>query len=119
MVLWQLSLIGPNGLDPTTLTPTDIYQLILTGLEFAIGFAGVVAFVYLVIAGVQYIFAAGNEGKQGEAKKSIQSSVIGLIVITISFTLVYQLLQRLEFNDRIINSSPELQNGGVAPYIQR
>lgn len=50
--------------------------------------ATVIAVVYLIWNGIQYITAAGDEEKQATAKRGITGSVIGIVVILLSYVIV-------------------------------
>jgi TRAP-type C4-dicarboxylate transport system permease small subunit len=108
-MLWQIGIYGSEGLDPTALRPADIYELILRVLRIALALIGAVAFIYIIMGGIQYITAAGNEAKQVEAKKTIQAAVVGFIIVVGGFTLTNMVLRQLQFNDTIRNESPELR----------
>ena len=53
----------------------------------ALAFAAVLALVFLVIAGIRYVGAAGNAGGQTSAKEGIRNAVLGLI-LALGATLV-------------------------------
>ncbi|OGE80492.1 MAG: hypothetical protein A2660_01370 [Candidatus Doudnabacteria bacterium RIFCSPHIGHO2_01_FULL_45_18] len=57
-------------------------------IQLLLAFAGIVAVLYLIIGGFRYITAAGNEETAEQAKKTIQNSIIGLIVILLSYVIV-------------------------------
>jgi len=50
--------------------------------------AGILATVYLIIAGIQYITAGGDATKATAARTGIVNAVIGIIIIIIAFSLV-------------------------------
>ncbi|MFA6082435.1 MAG: hypothetical protein WC773_03420 [Patescibacteria group bacterium] len=49
--------------------------------------AGALAVIYLLIAGIQYITAGGDEAKAGKARQGIVNAVIGIIVIVLAFVI--------------------------------
>lgn len=107
-MVWQFGLFGPGGTDPTTIDAATFGRLVLQLLQYALGLIGAIALVYIVIAAIQYMTAGGNAGKQEEAKKAIQAAIIGIVIIILSFTLVNTVLQRLSFDDSIIENSDQL-----------
>lgn len=61
---------------------------ILKIINIALAIAGLVAVLFLIIGGFRYITAAGNEEAGESAKKIITNSIIGIVVIILSFVIV-------------------------------
>jgi hypothetical protein len=59
----------------------QIISLVLT-------IAAVVAFVYLLMAGFQYITAGGDSAKAQTARTGIINALIGIIIIIVSYTIL-------------------------------
>jgi hypothetical protein len=57
--------------------------------KYLIGVAGVMAGVIIVIAGFQWLLAAGDAGKIKHAKERISGALIGLILVLGSYTVLY------------------------------
>jgi hypothetical protein len=57
-------------------------------INILLAFAGIIAVVFLIIGGYQYIVSAGNAESAEAAKKTIQNAVIGIIIIILSYTVV-------------------------------
>lgn len=105
MTLWQVGLFaGKNdsGYDPTKIGLLEMYELILRVGQIMTYLIGAIILVYILIAALQYITAAGNDSKQAEAKKTITSAIVGFIIVLFAFTLTSTLLRRLEFDAKII-----------------
>lgn len=62
--------------------------VITTVINFILGLIGVVAVLFLIIAGAMYITAFGDENKASKAKRMILYVVMGLIIIVISAIIV-------------------------------
>lgn len=62
--------------------------LILSLINVLLLIAGTLAVLFLIIGGFRYITAHGNEEQAEGAKKTILHSIIGLIVIILSFVIV-------------------------------
>ena len=60
-----------------------------------LGFASLVAVLFLIIGGYQYITSAGNEESAEAGKKNIQNAVIGIIIILLSYTIVTVIFRTL------------------------
>jgi|SRR3989344_4104104 len=67
---------------------TSISGLIMRIINIALGVAGLVAVLFLIIGGFRYITAAGNEETAEQAKKIIINAIIGVVVIILSFVIV-------------------------------
>lgn len=57
-------------------------------ISWSIGIMGLVAFFFIVEAGIQLVLSQGNEEKAKAAQKTIISAAIGLVIATLSFILV-------------------------------
>ncbi|MDO4979110.1 MAG: pilin [Candidatus Saccharibacteria bacterium] len=57
-------------------------------VQGAIGIAGLVAVVFLIVGGYRYMTAQGDPGKLKQAKTAITWSVIGVLVAVLSFAIV-------------------------------
>ena len=60
-------------------------QGILNGIIYSIG---IVAVIYIVVGGIQYITSTGDTSKTEKAKKTILYACIGLIACVLSFAIV-------------------------------
>lgn len=67
---------------------TRISEFILRIINIALAIAGLIAVLFLIIGGFRYITAAGNEEAGESAKKIITNSIIGVVVIILSFVIV-------------------------------
>lgn len=61
---------------------------LITGLNRVFFWAGVVAVVMIVFAGIQYITSTGDTNKAVTAKHAIYYSALGLILILLAFAIV-------------------------------
>lgn len=114
MLAFQFSLFGKTGVDPTTLTPQSALELALRGIEIALAIIGAVVVVYILMAGIVYATSGGDAKKQGDAKKTIQAALIGLMIVVGAFTITNTVLQRLKFKDTILQGS----GSPLQPYIK-
>jgi len=75
---------------PTNLPQAqDVETLIITIITYLLGIAGLVAVIFLIIGGFNYITAQGNEEQTKKATSTLLNAVIGLIVIFAAFAIVY------------------------------
>jgi hypothetical protein len=80
------TLPGPTGdaADRASLT-SSILPRIAVGI---IGFAGAVALVFLIIGGVRYATAYGEDEAVEKAKKQVMYAIIGFFLAILSYTIV-------------------------------
>lgn len=75
---------GDVGL-PTTFT--DLGSVVSSVVPMIVSLAGLGAFAFLLFGGVRYMTAGGDEKAIGEAKKILMNSLIGLLIVFVSFWL--------------------------------
>lgn len=88
---------GITGASPTAVTSStggqgSLRQLALTIVNFALTFLGLIAVVMIIYGGFLYVTAGGKEDKVETAKKIIMYSIIGIIIILLSFAIVNTVL---------------------------
>ncbi|MFA6992191.1 MAG: hypothetical protein WC269_02825 [Candidatus Gracilibacteria bacterium] len=83
---------NPSGVGDATGGEGDIRALVLRIVNFFLGFLGVVAVIMVIYGGVTYVTAAGKDDAIGNAKKIITYSLVGIVIILISFALVNTIL---------------------------
>ena len=76
---------GPVGADLPTASPTEILQEVL---KWIMGIVALVSALVIVIAGIMWATAAGDEERQGKARKMLISGVIGLVIAGAAYGLV-------------------------------
>ena len=57
-------------------------------INFVIGVGGLIAVVYIVIGGINYITSNGDAAKIAKAKNTILYALIGLLVAALAFAIV-------------------------------
>lgn len=103
LMLGMLSLFNLVAFAALTATPikavTDatggestLSGLILTIVDYFLGFLGLLAVIMVVYGGVTYVSSAGNDEAVGKAKKIIMYALIGIVVILLSFVVVKAVL---------------------------
>ena len=70
------------------IAPDTVAKFITALYRFVIGSVGLLAVVGIMIGGFQYLMAAGSPDKISEAKTSITSAIIGLIIALTSYVLL-------------------------------
>lgn len=82
----NIPLQNPLGTDASgARTFMDLLMLLLTGF---LGVVGLIAVLMIVISGIRYSTAQGNEEQASSAKTSLTWSIVGLIVVALSYVIV-------------------------------
>ncbi|MEJ0021719.1 MAG: pilin [Candidatus Doudnabacteria bacterium] len=69
-------------------TTSSVHQLVIVVIDMLLGVAGLVAVLFIIIGGFQYITSAGNEELAERGKKNLQNAVIGIVIIVLSYVIV-------------------------------
>ena len=79
--------------------PGELPNVIVNILNGIIAVSGLIAVVFVIIGGVQYMTSAGDPGKTKKAKDTILYAVIGLIVCVLAFAIVNFVIKNIiEYN---------------------
>lgn len=74
-----------GGLDLCKITlPT----VLLSGIQFILVVAVILAFVFLVIGGIKWILSGGDKGGTEAAKGTITAALIGLVIVFVAWMLL-------------------------------
>ena len=57
-------------------------------VSYALGFAGIVLFILLIIGGFRYITSGGDPKAVEGARKTLTSAVTGLVLVLVSFIIM-------------------------------
>ncbi len=102
---------GGSNLVPTELSKTaDIVAVIQAIIKFILIVAFVIAFVMLLIGGIRWILAGGDEKAVGAARNTITAALIGLVIVLVAFALIK--LVETFFGVTIISGNVEI------PHVQ-
>lgn len=71
---------------------TSLRALVLTIVDYFLGFLGLLAVIMVIYGGVTYVSSAGNDEAVGKAKKIIMYALIGIVIILLSFVVVQAVL---------------------------
>jgi|SRR5579872_6210949 len=80
-----------NSIVPTSLNSVsniDVVQIIRAIIQFILIVAFVLAFIFLLIGGIRWITAGGDEKGVEKARGMITAALIGLVVVLIAFALI-------------------------------
>lgn len=82
----------PGAVIDATGGQSSFRQLLLTIVGYFMTFLGLLAVLMIIYAGVLYVTAAGKDDQVDKAKKIILYSIVGLLVIMLSWALVNTVL---------------------------
>ncbi len=81
--------VASGNLVPSEITPiNNIVSVIRAIIRFILVVAFVLAFVMLLIGGIRWITAGGDEKAVGSARNMITAALIGLVIVLVAFALV-------------------------------
>ncbi len=69
-------------------TCTNLTCVVTKAIDLFLYFAGVIAVIFLIIGGYWYITSAGNEESAEKGKKTLINSIIGLVVVILSYAII-------------------------------
>ena len=84
--------VSTDWLRTHTGDATDIRQLILTIVNYVLGFLSVIAVIMIIYGGMLYVTAAGKQESIDKGKKIIMYTIIGIVIIMLSFVVVNAVL---------------------------
>jgi len=89
MVFPAIALAIPTAVDPVegsaNVTLSDLLQNVI---NYILAISAGIAVLFLIVGGIKYIASQGNEESIESAKHTILYSIIGLLVIVLSFVIV-------------------------------
>lgn len=75
-------------IDPTVLPDVTIIQIIQAVVKFILIVAFVAAFIMLLIGGIRWILAGGDEKAVSSARSTITAALIGLVIVLLAFAII-------------------------------
>lgn len=85
-VAWAQDNIVPQKL--TTVANVGIIAIVRTIIQFILVVAFVIAFIMLLIGGIRWILAGGDEKSVEKARNTITAALIGLVIVLVAFALI-------------------------------
>ena len=66
----------------------DIVHVALRAVQMLLGFAPLIALTMMILGGFMWMTSSGDEERLDKAKKTVSSSVVGLVVIILAWAAV-------------------------------
>ena len=76
---------------------SNIGSTIKVVIEGFLGLLGVIFIILIIVAGYNWMTAAGDEAKVTKAKDTIQRAIIGLIIILAAYSITYFVFRYVPF----------------------
>lgn len=84
-----LAIVPSGELVPSNIRPiSNIVSVVRAIIQFILVIAFVLAFVMLLIGGIRWITAGGDEKAVGSARNMITAALIGLVVVLVAYALI-------------------------------
>ena len=101
--------LAQNNLVPNELSGIpDIIAIVRTAIRFILIVAFIAAFVMLLIGGIRWILAGGDEKAVAGARGTITAALIGLVIVLVAFAIIR--LVEIFFNVTIISGAFSIPN---------
>jgi hypothetical protein len=78
------------------LTTENPRAITVRTIQWALGFLGLVAVIMIIYGGITWMTSAGNEKRVTQAKQILTYSVIGMVIILLSWSFVTFVIGRLD-----------------------
>ncbi|MCX6765455.1 MAG: hypothetical protein NT136_00630 [Candidatus Moranbacteria bacterium] len=85
------SILGWTNQPPELQQAKSIAEIALSVLNFLLGIVGALALIMMIIGGIMYLTAAGNEDRIDAGKKIFKFSLIGIAVALASLVIIRQI----------------------------
>lgn len=84
---------SPAGPDSGSIVPDNlptfgIIEIVQAAIKFILVIAFIAAFIMLLIGGIRWILAGGDEKAVSGARNTITAALIGLVVVLLSFAII-------------------------------
>jgi hypothetical protein len=75
--------------------PGDIRIIIANIIKVVLTFVGIILVVLLLLAGYNWMTAAGESAKVDKAKTTIRNAVIGIVILTMAFAITQMVVDNI------------------------
>ncbi|MBI4037498.1 hypothetical protein HY382_00455 [Candidatus Curtissbacteria bacterium] len=84
-----LAVVGSENIVPNTIAPINNIVTVIRGIiRFILVVAFIIAFIMLLIGGIRWITAGGDEKGVAGARNMITAALIGLVVILVAYAII-------------------------------
>ncbi|MBA3757251.1 hypothetical protein H0X09_00065 [Candidatus Saccharibacteria bacterium] len=79
---------GLGNCTPKVKFPDDVWAIAFAIIDMMLYAAGILAVIYIIIAGVAYMTSDGNPEKAASARKRILNAIFGLVIVMMATVVV-------------------------------
>ena len=110
-------LSGSSGADPAAGLPKICTAGSAIGwiTNMALGFAGVIAVVFIIVGGYMYLTSGGNDEAAERGRKVLTNAIIGLIIIILSAAIIRIVVNTLSSGTEQVTSTITYPTGSSTP----
>src|SRR3989338_6268709 len=87
---------------------SNIVQVIQAIIRFILLLAFIIAFIMLLVGGIRWILAGGDEKSVEKARNTITAALIGLVVVLVAYALIR--IVELFFNVNVITGGVDIRS---------
>ena len=87
--LKKLETVGSTEGPYSAATETSVSEILGTAVNVLLGMLGTIFIILIIIAGFNWMIAAGDEEKLTKAKNTIRRAIIGLLIVAASYAIWY------------------------------
>lgn len=81
--------LAQGTLVPTAITPINNIITVVRGIvQFILILAFVIAFIMLIVGGLRWILAGGDEKSVEKARNTITAALIGLVIVLVAYAII-------------------------------
>jgi hypothetical protein len=84
-------ILGWTPTDPDVTGALSLAKIALNVLNFLLGIIGVLALIMLIVGGITYITAAGDENRIDQGKKIVKYAIVGITIALAALIIVKQI----------------------------
>jgi TRAP-type C4-dicarboxylate transport system permease small subunit len=74
---------------------TDFKTILESILDLIVSFSGIIALLFIIIGGYQYMTSAANPKLAESGKKTLTNAIIGLAIIVLSYVIIRIVIKTL------------------------
>ena len=86
-LLEKLNTVGTSAGYESSTSETTILEILGTGINVGLSLLGVIFIILILLAGYNWMTAAGDQEKISKAQHTIRSAIIGLLIIVGAFAI--------------------------------
>lgn len=84
---------------------TSVGSIVATVIQVFLGLLGIIFIILILIAGYNWMTAAGDEEKVRKAKETLSRAIIGLIIIIAAYSITYFVFNNLGWSGSTPNNT--------------